>query len=91
MWNWGLAMDTFSYEKVRDLDGAIALLDKIDRVSKFDTVEPRFKGFLGTDYFCLLNPKSLKFNSLFYKGFSLLVINDYQIQSVNTFFSIKYI
>ena len=32
-----------------------------------NTVGPRFKGFLGTEYFCLLNPKSLKLNSLFYK------------------------
>ena len=30
------------------------------------TVGPRFRGFLGTDYFCRLNPKSLKLNSLFY-------------------------
>ena len=31
-----------------------------------NSVEPRFKGFLGTDYFCLLNPKSLKLNLSFY-------------------------
>ena len=33
------------------------------------TVGPRFKGFLGTDYFCLLNPKSLKLNLCSIKDF----------------------
>ena len=35
--------------------------------------------FLGTDFFCLLNPKSLKLNLLFSNGLSLFVNENYQL------------